>query len=80
MTDAVIILSVIDLVVAAAHFVAVLATVLAYVAEEADVLSTTASMAVGDADKVPKDVLEDGMVVNFFLIVWFLVVRGSNVV
>lgn len=80
MTNAVIILSVIDLIVAATSFVAVLATVLAYVAEEADVLSATASMAVGDADKVPKDVLEDGMVVNFFLIVWFLVIGGRNVV
>ncbi len=81
-TDAVIIPSVIDLVVAAARFVAVLFTVFTHVAEEAYVIFPTAAMAVGHADEVRKHVLEDGVVVNFLMlcviIVWFLVVRGSH--
>jgi len=53
MTDTIVVPSVIDLVMAAARFVAVLATVPPYLAEEADVLFPTATVAVGDADKVP---------------------------
>jgi len=67
-TDAVIIPSVIDLVVTATLFVAVLFTVFTHVAEEAYVLFPTAAMAMGNTDEVRKDVLEDGVIVNLLLI------------
>ncbi len=76
MTDTIVVPSVIDLVMAAARFVAVLATVLPYVAEEADVLFPTATVAMGHADEVRKNVLEDLVVVVIRIIL--LVVRGRH--
>ena len=63
-TDTIVVPSVIDLVVTAALFVARLVTVFAHVAEEAYVVFLAAPMAMGHANEVRKDVLEDVVVVH----------------